>query len=265
MFAHKRSPTQLTQTDGRHIMSSPIKDKSTLLGLPQEIRREIYFAVFNSYTGPVTIETWAFWRKREKIARRSGRLDWLKPKWFGNGWLETLLICHTVFDEAEPVLYKTITIAASRFREDNQDFCSLISQRARSSVVNVKLNVESGHPSHQGWGEGTSYIARKFTNLRTLMISFEGPMVEHISCDNFFDATCRIQDLEELEIFVPLPFNDLLTKAKNNVKPELIKIFNHLCPRIVKQASVYRTVHSLTIDGESGWFMSTKKKWQEDK
>lgn len=107
--------------------------KPTLLTIPWEIRHEIYIAIFSFYEASVSGEVAYTWKRHSRYMAMMGitkRLARLRPDWLDNGWLESLLVCRQIHEEAETVLYKTLTFKPAHQYNINSTLFSSLSERA---------------------------------------------------------------------------------------------------------------------------------------
>ena len=136
---------------------------SSLLTIPLEVRNEIYGIIF-SYDGWLDVDDTAKWQF--KIRRSCYRN---KPHWLKSKWTSILNICRQIYNEAEPVLYKSLKFHTTLLDHECSFFKSL-STRARLSITTITLDAHYGD----------SIIVAYETRYNVDLVAMTGYIAQHL-------------------------------------------------------------------------------------
>ena len=142
--------------------------------------------------------------------------------------MSTLLICRQTHEEAETVLYKTLTFRPSKNYSIHDTLFASLSIQAHLSITNIEMDVISD----EGILHITSYFAKHMTNIRNLRINIFWKDVTSGVYKDCLHHSCRIQGLKMLEMFIEVDTKHHYP-TKDELDTNMFNSFNLRCARMV--------------------------------
>lgn len=221
------------------------KPRSLIFALPVEIRIQIYKYIFDQlyldtiwhyYTGTkdITQERGSIYiSPRERSARR----HLVSP----SGSLEILLLCRQIYDEAEPILYRSVRFLLRPHDQQRgyvAGFFDSLSDRARENVTHLQCIWDPqpvdkmSKPARKFWSELCFYRDRRLTNAKSLELATGRLPLDLIQAE-VFSKMLRFRRMKRLELTVPYELEKngptSTTRAVAQLRLRVSTLFDDIC------------------------------------